>query len=38
MGDDDEKKFSEQIQKMTDSTISEIDQLLATKESEITQV
>ena len=35
---DDEKKFSDQIQKATDATIAEIDQLLAHKEAEITQV
>jgi len=35
---DDEKKLADQIQKATDATIAEIDQLLAHKESEITQV
>ena len=35
---DDEKKLSDQIQKATDATIAEIDQLLAHKEAEITQV
>lgn len=35
---DDEKKLSDQIQKATDATIAEIDQLLARKEGEITQV
>ncbi|MBN8996954.1 MAG: ribosome recycling factor [Rhizobiales bacterium] len=35
---DDEKKIADQIQKATDATIAEIDQLLAHKESEITQV
>jgi ribosome recycling factor len=38
MSEDDQKKTSDQIQKMTDSTIGEIDTLLATKEGEITQV
>jgi ribosome recycling factor len=35
---DDEKKLSDQIQKATDAAITEIDQLLAHKEAEITQV
>lgn len=35
---DEEKKLADQIQKATDATIAEIDQLLAHKESEITQV
>lgn len=38
LGEDDQKKLADQIQKLTDSTVSEIDQLLATKEEEITQV
>jgi ribosome recycling factor len=38
MSEDDGKKLSDQIQKMTDGTIAEIDQILATKESEIRQV
>ncbi len=38
MGEDESHRLSDQIQKMTDSMISEIDQMLATKESEITQV
>jgi ribosome recycling factor len=38
MGEDEQKKTADQIQKMTDSTIGEIDSLLATKEGEITQV
>jgi ribosome recycling factor len=38
MSKDDSGRLAEQIQKLTDQTISEIDQLLATKESEITQV
>jgi ribosome recycling factor len=38
MGEDEEKKLSDQVQKMTDATIGEIDTMLATKESEIRQV
>jgi ribosome recycling factor len=38
MSEDDQKKLAEQIQKLTDSTIAEIDAILATKEGEITQV
>lgn len=38
IGQDEQKVRAEQIQKMTDATISEIDQLLAHKEGEITQV
>ena len=38
MSEDDQKKLSDQIQKLTDATIAEIDQLLAVKEGEITQV
>ena len=38
MSEDDQKKLADQIQKLTDSTISEIDAILATKEGEITQV
>jgi ribosome recycling factor len=38
MSEDEQKKTADQIQKMTDSTIGEIDSLLATKEGEITQV
>ncbi len=38
MSEDDQKKLVDQIQKLTDSTISEIDAILATKEGEITQV
>ena len=37
-GEDLQRQLTEQIQKLTDETISEIDALLATKESEITQV
>ena len=35
---DDEKRFSTDVQKATDGTITEIDQLLATKEKEILTV
>ena len=35
---DDEKRFSSDVQKATDGTITEIDQLLATKEKEILTV
>jgi ribosome recycling factor len=38
LGEDDQKKLAEQIQKMTDSNISEIDGILTTKEDEITQI
>lgn len=38
MGEDESKRLADQIQKLTDQTIGEIDQLLATKEAEITQV
>jgi ribosome recycling factor len=38
MSEDDQKKLADQIQKLTDSTITEIDSILATKEGEITQV
>ncbi len=38
IGEDENKRIAEQIQKLTDQTIGEIDQLLATKEGEITQV
>jgi ribosome recycling factor len=37
-GEDQQRQLTEQIQKMTDETISEIDTILATKEGEITQV
>jgi ribosome recycling factor len=36
--EDDERRNSESVQKATDASIAEIDQLLATKEKEITQV
>ncbi len=38
MSKDDSGRVAEQIQKLTDQTIAEIDQLLATKEAEIIQV
>ncbi len=38
VSEDQQRKLTDQIQKMTDDTISEIDAILATKESEITQV
>lgn len=37
-GEDEVRHVTDQIQKMTDETIAEIDSLLASKESEITQV
>lgn len=36
--EDDQRRQSEQVQKATDEAIAEIDQMLATKEKEITQV
>ena len=38
MGEDDERRQEEQVQKATDQSIEEIDQLLAVKEKEIMQV
>jgi ribosome recycling factor len=38
MSKDESGRVADQIQKLTDQTIGEIDQLLATKEAEITQV
>ena len=38
MSEDQQKHLADQVQKMTDSTIAEIDTMLATKEAEITQV
>jgi ribosome recycling factor len=38
MSEDDQRKLTDLIQKMTDDTIADIDGLLATKEAEITQV
>jgi len=37
-GEDEHRQLTDQIQKLTDETIAEIDQLLATKEAEIKQV
>jgi ribosome recycling factor len=36
--EDQQRQLTDQIQKMTDETIAEVDSILATKESEITQV
>ena len=38
IGEDEHRAWSEEVQQLTDSTISEIDELLSTKEAEITQV
>ncbi len=38
ISEDDQRKQSDQVQKLTDDTIKEIDSLLATKEAEIMQV
>jgi ribosome recycling factor len=38
VSEDEQKKLADQIQKLTDQTIGEIDQMLATKEAEISQV
>lgn len=38
MSEDDHKKKAEEVQKMTDDTIKDIDQVLKTKEAEILQV
>jgi ribosome recycling factor len=38
MSEDQQRKLTDQIQKMTDDTIAEIDSVLAAKEAEITQV
>jgi ribosome recycling factor len=38
MSEDDQKHLADQIQKMTDATIAEIDQMMAHKEAEIIQV
>lgn len=37
-GEDLQRQLTEQIQKLTDETIAEVDSVLATKEAEITQV
>lgn len=38
IGEDEHKAWSEEVQQLTDATVSEIDELLATKDSEITQI
>lgn len=38
LGEDESRRLTERIQKLTDDTISEIDAVLATKEAEILQV
>ena len=38
MSEDDEKRSAEQVQKLTDETIGEIDRMLAGKEKEILTV
>lgn len=38
VSEDDQKRLADEVQKLTDSMISEIDGILATKEEEITQV
>jgi ribosome recycling factor len=38
VGQDEQKAMAERIQKLTDATIAEIDQMLAHKEAEITQI
>jgi ribosome recycling factor len=38
LGEDDERRQEEQVQKATDESIGEVDQILATKEKEIMQV
>jgi ribosome recycling factor len=38
IGEDDHRKRSDQVQKLTDETISMIDSLLSEKETEIMQV
>jgi len=38
IGEDEHKAWSDEVQQLTDQTISEIDELLATKEAEIIQV
>ena len=38
MSEDDEKRSADQVQKLTDETIAEIDKLLAGKEKEILTV
>ena len=38
MGEDEQHLWADEVQKLTDKYIEEIDQILATKEEEITQV
>jgi ribosome recycling factor len=38
IGQDDEKRQADQVQKATDEAIAEVDQVLGTKEKEIMQV
>ncbi len=38
IGEDEQKKLSDQVQKATDAAISEIDEMLRSKQDEITQV
>jgi ribosome recycling factor len=38
MSEDDEKRAAEQVQKLTDETIGELDRMLAGKEKEILTV
>ena len=38
MGEDEEKRLADQVQKATDAAIGDVDKLLATKEKEIMQV
>ena len=38
MGEDDEKRQAAEVQKATDSTIAEVDTIVAAKEKEIMQV
>jgi ribosome recycling factor len=38
LGEDEERRQEEQVQKATDQSIAEIDQILASKEKEIMQV
>lgn len=38
VGEDEQKRFSDQVQKLTDETIKHIDEALASKEAEIMQV
>jgi ribosome recycling factor len=38
ISEDDQRRQSDQVQKLTDDTINQIDSLLASKETEIMQV